>query len=715
MSKQQQNPIDEINRQAVQAMNQIEQSVNEVSSSVAVLQTEADRARGLFGFGRRILVPPDEIHVVVGDGRHTYSASKERKVFGQTADRPSRYWLNALTQVIKLKTISFTVSIRGASDQGVETLDSSRVSFKLWAHAVAKLNPDRAEVAAQRVGLDTTSLIKTITQVGIAALVEAAATMTLEEIIANRHKLAEIAFPKVNQTLEELGYDLALLTVTKLDGLPYQKLIEQAEARISKETSIATNREQLAELQDRQGRERTEAEIKAITEEKLAAEQLEAQEKIETATLNQQEKLDIRRHEVEIQRIERERGQIEAGHQTALARVNLDQQLGEVESEKEAKLAQLKVERDAEVELAESQAEAERLAYEQAREIERAAERTDAEAKRLQAEELAMAQRAKEVALVEANQLAEAMEVEAQAQARSLELKVEAETKTELIKAEAEANATEKRAQAAKIRAEATRAEAAAPGLAEAEVEAAQVEVAEKRVVVTRAEGLAQAEVAQAQAAAEAERIQKLKEVEINAQKELATLYEQAPILVDLEKIRMELKHQERLMAIQTEAHLKAFEAIAPGIQIQVYGNGGQISQIFTNILMLSQGLQQVGEQVPLIGQFVNGNGHGLNWSKNGFGQLLPYIQQVLAEVNPRMYSSLKIADVVDRLGSVVSGQEDLVTALNQLKQDTSFRAVGDLPVGPLLALLGVKVPDKATEESPLEATITAVIPAAES
>src|SRR5688500_19862903 len=55
-----------------------ERTLSQVNSSVAVLRTEADRARGLFGFGRRILVPPDEIHVVVGDGRHSFLIASER-------------------------------------------------------------------------------------------------------------------------------------------------------------------------------------------------------------------------------------------------------------------------------------------------------------------------------------------------------------------------------------------------------------------------------------------------------------------------------------------------------------------------------------------------------------------------------------------------------------------------------------------------------------
>ncbi len=691
-----------------------ERTLSQVNSSVAVLRTEADRARGLFGFGRRILVPPDEIHVVVGDGNHSFVIASERKVFGQTADRPSRYWLNALTQVIKLKTISFTVPIRGAADEGVEALDASKVSFRLWAHAVAKLNPDKAVIAAQRVGLDTTGLINTITEVGTAELIEAAATMGLEEIIANRQKLAEIAFPKVNQILSELGYDLALLTITQLDGMAYKMLIEQAEARISKETSIATNREQVAELQDSQSRARTEAEISAQTEKKLAAERLESQREVETATLTQQESLAISRHDVQVRQVERDKSAAAASHETNLAKVQLTQQLGQAEVDRDAQLARLKSEREAElraiqqkrtaeIKLSEAQTEAERLALEQVRKIERAAESTQADARRLREEQLQAAERAKEVALVGADQLARSLEREAEGQARALHVKVDAETQTQLVKAqsdtkadliraEAEATATEKRALAAKVRADATRAEASAPGLAEAEVASARVQVAEKQVGVTRAEGLALVEVARAQAEADVDRQQKTKEVDINAQRQLAELYERAPVLVDLEKTRMQHAHQERLAALQIEAHLKAVEAIAPGVRINIYGNGGQAGRLLTDVLSFSQGLRVLGEEVPAVGRLLEGAGPDAAEAGPQWQAFMPYIRSALADVNPRVFSSLRVADLADRLGPVLTGREDLLTALNHLKQAAGFRVVGDLPVGPILSFLGVKL-----------------------
>lgn len=697
-----------------QQLAQAQQAISDVNTSVATLRTEADRARGIFGFGRRILVPPDEIHVVVGNGFHTATMASERKVFGQTAERPSRYWLNSLTQVIKLKTISFTVPIHGTSNEGVPALDHSKVSFRLWAHAVAKLNPDKAETAAQRVGLDTTGLIYTITKVGTAELVAAAATMELEKIIASRQKLAEIAFPKVNQILSELGYDLALLTVTRLDGTAYNKLIEQAEARVSKETGINTNREQLAELEDKQARERLEAEIRAQTDKKLASERLEAEQQVETATISQQEALDVRRHEMQLKQIDREKSAAAAAHETNLAKVQLAQQIGEAEAKKDAELAQLNAERSAElralqqkreatIKLAEAEAETARLALEQAKSIERAAAKTEAEAHRLREEELAQAQRAKEIALLEASQLAEAMQLEAEAQANALQIKTDTETKMELVQAEAEATATEKRAAAAKIRAEATKAEQAALGLAEADVDAARVKVAEQQVAVTRAEGLAQAEVAQAQAEAEASRLQRLKEIEINAQEKLAQLYEDAPVLIEIEKLKMHLAHEESIAQIQAETTRKAFEALAPGMKIQIVGNGGQTSEIMSQILSLSQGLQLVGNEIPAVGKLLGQENGGL--ARVELPQLRPFrphLQTMMREMNPRVFSSLKVADALERLEAVVSGQEELATTLQQLREDAGFRMVADMPVGWLLRSIGLDNDSADLEQPPL-------------
>jgi hypothetical protein len=98
-----------------------------------------------------------------------------------------------------------------------------------------------------------------------------------------------------------------------------------------------------------------------------------------------------------------------------------------------------------------------------------------------------------------------------------------------------------------------------------------------------------------------------------------------------------------------------------------------------------------------------------MRWNLDTLGQFVPYIKQVVSEVNPRLISSLKMADLVERLGPVVAGKEDMVTALTSLRQDARFRMVGNMPVGPLLKLVGINLPegtepgDVAAAETPAE------------
>jgi hypothetical protein len=154
----------------------------------------------------------------------------------------------------------------------------------------------------------------------------------------------------------------------------------------------------------------------------------------------------------------------------------------------------------------------------------------------------------------------------------------------------------------------------------------------------------------------------------------------------------MEYDHKERMATLQMDAYLKAFEAVAPGIKVNIYGNGNQTSKIFTDLMSFTHGLGLLGEEVPVIGNLLdgsnNGNGHGFQINK--LSAFTPYIQQVLGEVNPRMFSSLKVSDLVERLEPVIAGHEDLASALSNIKEDASFRMVGDIPVKPLLSILGL-------------------------
>ncbi|MFK7805145.1 MAG: SPFH domain-containing protein [Anaerolineae bacterium] len=653
------------------------EAMTEAADSISALNVEADRARGLLGFGRRILVPADEIHVVVGNGIHTARTATQSKVFGQAAGEQSQYWLNRLSQVIKLKTISFTVPLLGPTGEGIEALDSNKVSFRLSAHAVAQLNPQKAETAARRIGQDAKGLVRTITQVSMSELIEAAAQMELTDIIANRQQLARNAFDKVNQALDELGYDLSVLTVIQLSGDAYAKLVHQAESRVSKETTIAINKEQLIEQEDIELRTQRETKIAAETTETKAAIEAQTTEKL---VANERAKQKAMLEKVEL---DRELEQAEAAKAAGLDRKR---------TEYSAEIRALEQSKSNELAIAETEAESNRMALAQARKIERDAKLTEAEAERLRQQELEAAQRAKEVALLKESEVAEAYEMQAQAEAKALAIKVEAETTADLAKAEVEAKATEQRARAAKIRAEATRAEAAAAGLAETEVEDARVLVAERQVNVQRAEGLAQAEIAKAQTELEIERERRLREVDINAQKELADLYQASPVLIELEKARMKFDHEAKIAEIKTSASLKAFEAIAPGVKVNLIGSGGQMGEIMTGLMTLSHGIAAIGDEVPMVGNLLSSGS-----STGDMNSLLPYLQKltpavqsVVKEVNPRILSGLTLSDVFERLGPVVDGQEDLVTAVNHIRQDASFRMLGDLPIKPLLGLLGI-------------------------
>ncbi|MCA9928541.1 MAG: hypothetical protein KC419_08690, partial [Anaerolineales bacterium] len=126
-----------------------------------------------------------------------------------------------------------------------------------------------------------------------------------------------------------------------------------------------------------------------------------------------------------------------------------------------------------------------------------------------------------------------------------------------------------------------------------------------------------------------------------------------------------------------------------------------QTGQIMNNLMAITHGLNVVGEDVPLVAQLL-GHENGRSYPTTPINlstltKFKPYLQKVMADVNPRMFSSLKIKDVIERLGSVIGGDETIADALAQLKQDASFRVVGDLPIGPVMEMLGMNVNDTPT------------------
>ena len=58
------------------------------AASIDNLQVQIEEMRGLFGIGKRVIVPTDEIHVVVADGWSKFLLSKESKEGAKPTARP---------------------------------------------------------------------------------------------------------------------------------------------------------------------------------------------------------------------------------------------------------------------------------------------------------------------------------------------------------------------------------------------------------------------------------------------------------------------------------------------------------------------------------------------------------------------------------------------------------------------------------------------------
>jgi len=111
--------------------------------------------------------------------------------------------------------------------------------------------------------------------------------------------------------------------------------------------------------------------------------------------------------------------------------------------------------------------------------------------------------------------------------------------------------------------------------------------------------------------------------------------------------------------------------------------------------MSLAQSVRYLGDEIPVVGRLIEPQEDGLSGIAHllpKVNALLPSIRQVAQEINPRMFSGLKVMDLMDRLTPVVAGKEDLVTALNNIKEDASFRVVGDIPVVPFLQFLGLPI-----------------------
>jgi colicin import membrane protein len=319
------------------------------------------------------------------------------------------------------------------------------------------------------------------------------------------------------------------------------------------------------------------------------------------------------------------------------------------------------------------------MAAEQTERLEREQARAQADAARLEREETATAERQRRVLEIQAEAEAHSMKIQAEASAQ--QIRTEATAKADAAVQEAEA--AKSRAAAEKVQAEATRAKTAAEGLAKAEVAARNAEVALAQADADKAAGLAQAEVTEAQARAAAAGERERRQVEVETKARLATLYEANSQLFELEKLRIRFAHELEMATAQQQTQIAMMQALATNMEIKVIGNAGQMGQILSELMTLRAGVATATEEFPFL-RSLFGNG----------GQLLAGLPSALGEalqdVQPRVFASLTVADLVERLAAVANGDSDLRAALNGLRQDSNFRVVGNLPVMELLGnLLG--------------------------
>lgn len=680
------------------------------------LYVKPPQVRNWFGFGRKVVVPNDQIHIVSAAGIHSIGPflSKQTVVYGadptpvspvagQDTPPPRKnagimYKMNNLTSVIAMKTITFLVSVSGANGQGVNVLDSNHVSYRVSAHVVAKLDENKADIAAKRVGNDIDSLIITIREVTEAELADAAASMTLSEVLKKAQVLAERAKIKVDATLQDLGYTLVLLKVSDLGGDAYQKLVEQANAEVERTSTIEINRSQLATAQSNQERARTEAEVNAQTLRVTEQQRLEANRDVETTKLGTAEELALRQHDLTLTQAERNQAAAVVQQGVALKQVTLDQEVDLAQTQRKAIIAAKERELADALALAAETAEAARLKLVQAEQLAREADESAAQLELKSKEEAAEADRAKAAQLTRA-----------EAEAQALQLKTEAETSAALLKANRTAEAATKEAAAELERAKARRAIEAAPGLALADVEAQQVKTAADRVAVTKAQGLAEAAVLEARNAAELAHQKGLRDIEIAAQKQLADLYASNGALVELERMKLEFAHTLEVARLENEARVAMMAALAPHMNLQLIGDGGKVSQIMAQVMTLGAALHATGDQVPFVGNLLhgasNGNGHS---EANGIvaslpamlAGFVPYITSIVKGMEPRVFTTLTVSQMLDRLAPVVKGEGTLLQAIDGLRQDAHFQVIGNVPVAPFLAPFGITVADTATDDS---------------
>lgn len=671
----------------------LQKALNQRVYNLNELRVPLKAGKSIFGFGTRVIVPSDEIHVVQASGRHFWSISNESEVYGSAAGEPTHYWRNKLTSAVGLRTITFVVPIADAEDEGVQVFDSGNVPYTVEAFVVARVDTENAIVAATKVADDIYGLAATIREVTEAVLLESAAKFTLEEVRENRQLLRDAAQAAVDVALKDIGYKLSLVRIGKLGGKAHDKLVEQANAKVIQATTKEINQAELETKKSNELRSRIEAEENAATRKKTEAERLAADEAVREAELRRDETVKARENELALADEERRRELAQKEHEVELEAVQL--QKAEDLARKEAAADADEIEQRRAKKLEQDAAEADALREElvQQKRLERAAAAVEQDAKRLEREETAAADRAARVKTTQAKAEADALEIETEANAQA-----------RLRSAKAEADASKDEADAKIKMAEANRAEAAAEGLAASDVRTREIENEQAQTKVDRQKGLDAAEIKKQEAEAELLREKGLADIEVEKAERLGAVMLENPAVLQLELRKLELTSELERVRIEAETQRMVAQAMSQNMHINanIFGDGGSMGKILSQIMSLTKGATLVGEEIPAVGNLLNGNGAKPNGSVATMGSsliekaqgLLPYIMRVIDEASPTMLGTMTVRDLTAAVAPLITGKKDLSQTLAELKEDTNFRMIGSLPVSGIMSLLGLSKND---------------------
>ena len=460
---------------------------------------------------RKIVVPPDEVHVVnKKDGQRIHQA-----------DGDTSYWKTRWTQVFKLSTKAIPVNL-----EDLHVRDSENTPYTISAIAIIKLA--EPGVAARLIGEDIELLTSEISKVAEAELRSASVTLPLNEIMRAKDCLAEQSSPGMNAVARSLGFDLISVKITNIGGDVVQSLIAEREAHKDREITEAIEAEKTAKTRTVEKETRSQAEEKKLTERSI-------------------QEMDIAKDEALFGRgKEKERVQLSKEHELSVAKIEKELELQErhqsLELARRAKARELEL---ADREKKQALLEADRNVQEKELQLREYAqmESTRIEAEKLEFEAVKEAERVRTLARIGAEKAEEVLLIEAQAKVKA------AQQEAQALATKADARAKEQ-----KLLAEGAKAQAMVDGLVEVELEERRLEVEARKIELARQKALNEAEATAAKLAAEAEGLKKRAE----AYTPELLAFELAKHRIEAEA-RVEIARAEAMGLAWSEANVQVF------------------------------------------------------------------------------------------------------------------------------------------------------------